>query len=157
MSETTLKLDGLEKLLKALGSARKPVVRVGILGAAAREPIKGSKTAPSNAQIGAWHEFGTSKSPVRSFLRMPLSEKLQKELDSSGALDKDTMQGVIKSGTVIPWLKKIAVLAEGIVADAFDTSGFGKWKLSNMSRKKVHQTLVETQQLRNSITSEVRE
>jgi phage gpG-like protein len=70
-------------------------------------------------------------------------------------MDKDVLNDVLKSGTFTPWLKKVAVLAEGIVADAFASGGFGKWPPSDMTHKKNHQTLVETQQLRNSITSEV--
>lgn len=145
-------VKGLDQLLKALKQTEQPKARVGILG------DKNSRTgkANSNATIGAYHEFGTTTLPIRSFLRMPISDRLQKKMEESRALDKDVMKEVIRSGTVIPWLKKIAILAESIVHEAFDTGGFGKWKPSNMDRKKNHQTLVETQQLRNSINSEVK-
>ncbi len=153
--ETTLNLRGLDQLLKAL-KAKPPVARVGILGSKSARSGTG-KGAPTNAQIGAWHEFGTTKLPQRSFLREPISDNLDKRMESSGALDRDVLADVIKSGSVMPWLRKIAILAEAIVAEAFATGGFGKWRPSDMTHKKVHQTLVETQQLRNSITSEVRE
>lgn len=157
MSETVeLKMDGLEKLIKAL-KKKPPLARVGILGGKATRGAGLSKSAVNNAEVGAFHEFGTSKLPQRSFLRIPISDNLDKRLQSSGALDKNVLQEVIASGTVIPWLKKVAVIAEGIVADAFDSGGFGKWQPSDMSRKDNHQTLVETTQLRNSITSEVKE
>ncbi len=154
MAETELNMAGLEKLLKAL-KAKPPRARIGILGAGARTDPE-SKGA-TNAEIGTFHEFGTSKLPVRSFLRMPIITQMQKEMEKSGAFDKDTANEVVKSGTVIPWVKKMAILAEGIVADAFDTGGFGTWVPSNMRFKTVHQTLIETQQLRNSVTSEVTE
>jgi phage gpG-like protein len=166
-----LETKGLDQLLKAL-KAKPPVARVGILGEKANrtegkttltfdevrslsKPRKGGNV-PTNAEIGAAHEFGTSRLPARSFLRVPLADRLQKEMESSGALDKAVLAEVIRSGSVVPWLKKVAVLAEGIVADAFATGGFGKWKPSDMRYKKVHQTLVETNQLREAITSEVR-
>lgn len=153
MSDVELNVKGLDQLIKALGS-KQPIAKVGILGG---KNARSTAGVNSNAQIGAWHEFGTTKTPQRSFLRAPISENLQKEMEAAGALDKDVLAEVIARGSVVPWLKKVAVMAEGIVADAFDTGGFGKWKPSNMTRKQNHQTLVETQQLRNSITSEVKE
>lgn len=111
----------------------------------------------TNASIGAAHEFGTSKLPQRSFLRVPIADKLPKEMVDAGLLERNTVMEVIKTKTVVPWLKKVMILCEGIVADAFDSGGFGKWKPSNMNNKKNKQTLVETQQLRNSITSDVKE
>ncbi len=150
--DVTLKVDGLEKLLKAL-KAKPPVARVGILGSKNARSGK----VNSNATVGAAHEFGTSKLPIRSFLRVPLTEHLQKQLEKSGLLDKDAMAEVIKKGTLLPWIKKVAIVGEGIVLDAFATGGFGKWKPSNMDKKVLKQTLLETTQLRNSITSEVAE
>lgn len=158
MSDDDIELNvkGLDKLLKAL-KGKAPVIRIGILG---ESSVRGSGTAegsPTNAQIGAWQEFGTTKNPIRSFLRMPLSVFLQKRMESSGALSKESLNAVVAQATMLPWLKKIAILAEGLVAEAFDTAGFGTWIPSDMRRKTNHQTLIESAQLRNSITSEVRE
>jgi len=170
-------LDGLVAALRS----SKARGRIGILGEKSLRDGQGtelkgegtrkvqanSKKAPklsskdfeniTNAAIGAAHEFGTSKLPQRSFLRVPLADHLPKEVVDAGLLDKDVVLDVIKSKSVVPWLKKVMILCEGIVSDAFDTGGFGKWKPSNMENKKNKQTLVETQQLRNSITSEVKE
>lgn len=148
----TLNVQGLEKLLKAL-KQKPPTARVGILG----QGTARSDGELSNAQIGAFHEFGTSRHPVRSFLRLPISALLNKELAASGLLKKEQMAEVLKTGSVIPWLKKVVLVAERIVLGAFDTGGYGTWIPSNMAHKKNFQTLVETQQLRNSITSEVKE
>jgi hypothetical protein len=154
-----LSTPGLDKIIKALGG-KAPVARVGILGQkVARGAGDGGtqkKSAGStNAVIGAAHEFGTSKLPQRSFLRIPISMNLKKNLAEAGLTDKDTLKEVIASGTVKPWLEKVAIEAVGIVLEAFDTGGDGLWLQSNMKRKKNHQTLVETQQLRNSISYEV--
>lgn len=151
MTDVALNIKGLEHLAKALKDHR-VTIRIGILGGGKNARNNGAMT---NAEIGAQHEFGTSKLPQRSFLRIPISENLEKRIDASGALDADVLRQVVTQGSVVPWMKKIAAIAEGIVADAFDTGGFGKWKPSNMKYKKNHQTLVETTQLRNSITSEV--
>ena len=152
----TINVKGLDQLLKAL-KAGPPIARVGILGD--KTVRSGGGSFQTNAEIGAAHEFGTSKMPARSFLRVPISQNLQKEMESSGALDKKTLNEVVKQGSVLPWVKKIAILAEGIVADAFDTAGFGKWpgwKNPNYTNNS-GQLLVDTKQLRDSITSEVKE
>ena len=141
----------LQKLLKALKSV--PEARVGILAGGKEK----RRDQSSNATIGAAHEFGTSELPQRSFLRQPITDHLQNKLAQAGAFDEEKLREVIRSGTLSAWVQKIAVTAEGIVAEAFASGGFGKWKPSDMTDKKVKMTLVETQQLRNSISSEVKE
>lgn len=163
---------GLDSLIRALD--KPPTIRVGILGGnknartggVLHSVIKTRQTkfvkdkamveTLTNAEVGAIHEFGGEKTPQRSFLRVPIADKLQEYLELSRAFDDSVTRDVILDGTIVRWLKKVAVIAEQIVADAFDSRGFGRWKASNMSRKQNHQTLVETQQLRNSITSEVK-
>lgn len=150
MTDVTLNLSGLDSLAKAL-KAKPPTIRVGILGNG-NERTGGGQT---NAEIGAAHEFGTSRLPQRSFLRIPISDHLESRMEASGALSQGALDQAVATGSMVPWAKKVAVLAEGIVSDAFDSGGFGKWLPSNMAHKKNKQTLVETTQLRNSITSEV--
>lgn len=154
-TKTRVKLDGLEKIRKALGRSL-PEIRVGILGENASRENEGN-SGLTNAQVGAFHEFGTSKLPVRSFLRMPLSLFLKKRLEAEGILSDENIKQVIASGNVRPLLEQIAVVAEAVVLEGFATGGYGKWApTKNMGRKKVQQTLVETGQLRDSITSEVK-
>lgn len=151
----TIEIKGLQQLLKAL-KKKLPIARVGIL--ADKNSRAGGSTA-TNAAIGAAHEFGTDKMPQRSFLRVPIAEHLAKKMEDSGALDESTLKEVIKSGSAVTWVKKIAVIAEGIVAEAFATGGFGKWpgwKNPNYKNKD-NRLLVDTGQLRDSITSEVKE
>lgn len=150
--EDSIKLDGLNQLLKAL-KVKPATARIGILGGKSVRSGGGS----TNAEVGAAHEFGTEVLPQRSFLRVPISEHLQKEMEKAGALKPEAIQQILNERSLVPWLKKIAVLAEGIVAKAFDSGGYSKWPPSDMTHKLNKQTLVETQQLRNSISSEVRE
>lgn len=141
---TDMGLGSLTKLLSDL-----PVAKVGVLGD--KNARKGSNT---NAEVGAKHEFGEEGMPVRSFLRVPIIENFQKYLESAG-FSETTLRDAIKARSLIEVVKKFGLIGEQIVSDAFSSSGFGKWKPSVMKFKKNHQTLVETQQLRNSITSEV--
>lgn len=173
-SNPTIEFDakGLDSLIRALKNP--PSIRIGILGGNKNSRFggvlhsviktkavkftknKGAGEATTNAEIGAIHEFGGPKMPQRSFLRVPIAEKLQEYLELSHAFDDSVTKKVIAEGTIMQWLKKVAIIGEQIVSDAFDSRGFGRWKASNMTDKQNHQTLIETQQLRNSITSEVR-
>lgn len=174
MGDVEINTKGLDNILKAL-KVSQPSAKVGILGDKnARTKNKKSLTLkevnnltspirggggehPNNPTIGAWHEFGTSTLPQRSFLRVPLTDRLSKEIDSSGALDKDVLNDVIKSGTVIPWLTKIAIIAQNVVLGAFDSGGYGKWPAwSPGYSNNTGQILVNTTQLRNSISYEVK-
>lgn len=146
-----LKDKGMNNLIKAL-KENLPTARVGILSG------KNARTgaANSNATIGAKHEFGNEGMPIRSFLRMPITDELQKYLEQAGAFDKPTLDAVIKSGSIEKWMEKIGISAVAVVLEAFNTGGFGKWKSSNMALKETKQTLVETQQLKDSISYEVK-
>lgn len=155
----TVELAGLDKLLKAL-KAKPPVARIGILGDKAARKEETSKKGASNAEIGAVHEYGSIGKgiPQRSFLRVPLADHLEKEMEESGALSDEESKQVIKQGSVIPWLKKIAVLAEGVVRKGFDTGGFGKWAPHSKGyQNNTGMVLVDTTQLRDSIVSEVKD
>lgn len=154
MVEVELNTAKLDKLMALLSTGKVPTARVGILGAK-NHRSKGESKSPTNAEIGAKHEFGLDGMPMRSFLRMPLTEFLGKYLEKAGAFTEAVLKDVMATASLTPWIKKIGIVGEQVVADAFQTGGFGKWKPSDMSRKRNHQTLVETQQLRNSITSEV--
>ena len=150
MSLNTKKLDALIKAFKG----NVPVAQVGIL-ANKNQRISGA----SNASIGAAHEYGTENLPVRSFLRLPITENLEKYLAKSGAFSKDVLAKVIASGSAVEWVRLIGFTAERIVADAFASRGFGKWapwKNPNYKNNS-NMLLVDTTQLKGSISSRVKE
>lgn len=148
--QDTVELEGLAKMQKLL-KGRLPTARVGILSSTAR-----SGGGPTNAEVGAAHEFGTSRLPQRSFLRMPVELMLQKALEKSRAFDDDVMRRVVREGSVRLWMQKIAVVAKDVVLGAFATGGYGRWKAwSKGYSNNTGNILVDTQQLRNSITEDV--
>lgn len=162
----TFDVTGLEKLIQAL-HVRPPTCHVGILGDSPREAEEkegwvssevSSGDTPTNAEVGAAHEFGTSTIPMRSFLRVPISGNLQKEMEKSGLFNNDKLSEVLKTGSLKAWLEEVAIAAEACVQDAFDTGGDGKWpawKDPNYTNN-AGQLLVDTKQLRESVTSEVK-
>lgn len=145
-----LRIEPLEKLLKALKKGG--TIKVGILGDKDARKHGGG----SNATIGLKHEFGLDGMPERSFLRMPIGSHLQRFLDKKGLFDKDALDKVFKKSSITPWLKKIGLAAEECIQDAFETGGFGQWAPWKGSYKsKTGQILVDTTDLRDSISSQV--
>ena len=116
--------------------------------------------AATNAAIGMGHEFGdpTRHLPQRSFLRVPISERWAKELETAGLFEEDVIKAVIKKKSILPWMKLATIVAEKIVITGFTNGGYGKWApWAQGYSSTTGNILVETQQLRDSITSEVKE
>ena len=149
--ETTLNTKGLDKIIKAF-KGKMPEIRVGILGSSPRPD------GTSNALIGAVHEFGSPARniPQRSFLRKPLTENLDKALQNNGLLRKQSLDMVFQEGNFDRFVSLIAQTAEQVVLESFEKSGPGwpAWKSPTYSNN-TGQLLIDTNQLRNSITSEI--
>jgi len=119
-----IQLDGLARLTHAINMKNPPHIEVGIISASARDD------GQSNAEIGAAHEYGVPAHNLasRSFLRMPLINHLQDEMESSGLIAEKQLKQVIETGTIRPWLDQIAITAKRTVLKAFETEGWGTWK-----------------------------
>jgi len=147
-------LDGLEDIARKLGDSL--VARVGILGSdVARKGDDDSDL--TNSEIGAIQEFGseTANIPPRSFLRMPV-ETHAKEIMKS--MDTPAVRKAVEAGDAVIVFKILGIAAEGFVKQAFSTGGFGKWaanKPSTIDRKGSSKPLIDTGELRRSITSDV--
>lgn len=169
--------DGLSSLREELKKYASKRVHIGVLGGNdARSGDESKGYVPGNAEIGAIHEFGVvggaspfkqpgiSKTPIknpsinlpeRSFLRMPLITKLPEAIMGQGR--EAWRKAIIQKGVVFA-LKNLGVLAESIVQDAFKTGGFGLWaklKASTIRRKGSAAILIDTAELRQSVTSRV--
>ena len=142
----------------ARGLSKNFSVKVGILGnKTSRDDEKGSST---NAEIGLAHEVGSFKKniPARSFLRMPLFVK-------SSQILKDAQYRILEllaKGNMKQIFTNLGVACETQIGEAFGSQGFGTWApLQEKSiERKIGQNpnpLVNTSQLRKSITSKVME
>lgn len=177
-SDVQLNIKKLVEFAETLGKAS-PYVKVGVMGTKVQrtenkkvltmteivnmrtklKPKAGNKPPLNNVEIGLIHEFGSPKRgiPKRSFLMMPLTTRLKKAMESAGAFKDATIAKVIEDKTLTPWISKIGVLAEGVVLEAFATGGFGKWPAWKRKgyTNNANMLLVDTTQLRNSISHEV--
>lgn len=130
------------------------VIKVGILQGKAQALHKGTKE--TNVDIGAKHEFGSisEKIPQRSFLRMPLDFKREELLEKIIKKSNAILRGDTKLS-----FKIIGVMSETIIQEAFETRGFGQWKENapmTIALKGSDMPLIDTGQLRRSVTSEVK-
>ena len=166
MSTLRYSFQGLKQLQRKLEELDKRHVKVGLLSSTAqRVPTKSDRIA-HNPSLGAIHEFGLTFSmpgtgqvitiPQRSFIRMPLTQHLG---DTVNQNDTNWIELLMGRG---PYrvLERLGTLGRNTIQTAFDTKGWGQWPdLSKFTiwKKKRNKTrvLIETQQLRQAITSQV--
>jgi len=149
-------LNLLKKLQKNI--SEKYYTKVGILAGKTTREVEEDQTI-NNAELGLIHEFGskTENIPARSFLRFPLEFK-GKALTNLIVKDKEKIQKVIANDGLKSVYKKLGAAAEAIIQEAFETGGFGQWPditEATKKRKKSSSILIDTGQLRRSVTSKV--
>lgn len=143
MSDVEFKMDGLNAFVKTLKS-NSAVARVGIL------------QDPKLATIGSFQEFGTSTIPVRSFLRVPISDHLASKMENSADFTVGDLTAVIKTSSLDPWLQIIGKMGMEISKESFDNAGFGQWK-QDKSQIEHHSPLKKTGALQDSISFDIKE
>ena len=150
--EVRADLKRLNQLIATFADANNLAVKVGIL---AEKNSRLGGVGESNASIGLVHEFGSyiRHIPERSFIRMPLRKK-QGEIvkEVTRLIGEHLFQGVR------PLLRKVGMVAEGAIGEAFASGGFGSWApiaKRTEARKGTDAILIETSQLQRSITSKV--
>ena len=137
-------LDQFEKMLDNI-----PKAKIGILASS-----NSREESNSNATIGFKHEFGIGV-PKRSFIREPLIQNMMKNLEEAG-FNEDTLEEAIKAGGFKQVVQKIGIVGVSTIQDAFNTGFEGKWAPhADGYSNNTGMILVDTQQLRNSIISEV--
>lgn len=159
----TDKLEQIETMLN-----RKYVAQIGVLGEKSKGrlaikdekvggksgnrkiPVVQGESTLSNADIGLIHEKGSPKNniPRRSFLEVPLTTKMPKVMAKIGAL---LLKG-INEFNIEEAYAKLAAIGEGIVLQAFPTSGYGTWPALKRGGPS---HLIKTAQLRQSIATRV--
>lgn len=110
----------------------------------------------TNAEIGFIHENGSQalRIPRRSFLEMPLNLKIP---DYYAKLGPQLMRA-INDGNIRKMYVDLGIKGEQIVQQAFASRGFGQWAPNapyTIQKKKSSQPLIDTAQLRKSISSDV--
>lgn len=146
-------LDGLEDIKKKVGSSMR--ARVGVLGSnAIRDDEGGGLT---NAELMLIHMFGSVSRniPPRDPLLMPI-ERNRRELIRR--LGSGAMRAAFENGDYKKMFQLLGLVAESFVQEAFETGGWGQWppdKPATIAAKGSSAILIDTAQLRRSVTSDV--
>ena len=155
VSLVTLGLQSFKRKLKAVGKTH---VEVGIFSDhAARVPKDEHDEGLSNVEIGYKHEMGVIREgiPSRSFLEMPLRTELPSIIKAEAAA---LVASFAEDGPKA-MLERVGFMGEAAIQEAFDTSGFGTWAPNHpetVQRKGFNKPLIDTSQLRESISSRVK-
>lgn len=149
-----------EKLLNCIKVLKQgfPSVKVGILG----DNVARQDGELNNAEIGFANEFGKMtgypKIQARSFIRMPLQTRLEPKIKEKKSLTSDELEKAMANGKTEEFAKKVGIVAEEVIQEAFATNGFGEWAPNAPMTKELKGSsspLIDTGQLRRSISSKV--
>lgn len=142
--------QGFNKLMEAF-TKNLPYAKVGVLGS------KASRTEGelNNAEIGLKHEFGVGV-PERSWLRMPIFTRFRSTLQVQfKEINKEFVKAAVEN-KLFEFTRKIGIVGEEVVRSSFDSGGFGTWPpWAPGYENNTGQILVDTTQLRDSVSSEV--
>lgn len=153
MNTVTKDFSGLTKFKSQLTELAAGRAQVGLFAAnAGRSADEGRED--SNPTLGFIHEFGSGRSPERSWLRMPLSLHLAPLIISRGSrwLESLRTQGAKRT------LAFLGILAEDVIQEGFATRGYGAWAPNapaTVARKGSSAPLIESAQMRKAVSSRV--
>lgn len=137
-------IEALKKRIKTPGT-----VDVGIIDAG--EHRSGDQTV---AEIGFQHEFGTARIPERSFMR---STTVAKKKDII-ALQKKLLKSISDGSMEVPQaLGLVGDMVSGLIREKIVAIRTPPNSQATISRKGSSNPLIDTGQLKNSITFEVAE
>ena len=149
---------GFNNVVRGMSTLGKPVVEVGILAASAGAGYSKGTTV---LDVAAWNEFGTSRIPSRSFLRAWYDENVQKVREwlctgMQRVLKEWIASGGKGKGAGDAFLNKIGLKIVGEVQARIASSIPPPNAPSTVKRKGSSTTLIDTGQLRSSITHRVK-
>lgn len=155
MSDLLKNLKKLQSYEKNLAESKSNSVIVGVISDQLTKRVY--KDGASLINVAAQNEFGTSTIPRRSFLKMTFEIK-SNEMNS---FIKNQYKLVFEKGrSTSKALGLVGVKAKNLIAEAFNTGGFGRWKplaRATIQARPKHTTtiLIDTGTLRTSITWKV--
>ena len=136
----------LDRLKKVLTGKRERIVNVGF-PASAKEP-----DGASTAMIAAVHEYGNEHVPERSFMRT----SLQKNRGRYSALNEQNLKKVLNGGmSVDAALGQLGLMASSDIKEQIKNGSFAPLKQATIKRKGSSKPLIDTGQMRQSVTYEL--
>ena len=149
MSSLKDNLKSLQKYAQTIDDVKNKAVFVGL---PKEKATKNYEDGVSVIRLGAIHEYGMGNNPQRSFLRVPFAEN-KKDIDAF-IQKRFEMSG--KEIAPIKALEQIGVFVEGISKRSFVENDWVANSPFTIAKKGSSSPLIDTGDLRNSITSIVR-
>lgn len=118
-------MSNLDELIKTLGDNY--ALRVGVIGSKAKTKHDAGESV-TNAEIGTFHEFGTSKMARRSFLEDSLKYKLRFNTEQMKDMRNKLFQEIFIKKNPKSFLQDLGAECLRIIEEGFATNGFGMWK-----------------------------
>lgn len=142
---------GYNDLVRRVFANRKPIVEVGILASTAGNAYEGGATV---LDVGTWQEFGTRRIPARSFLRAWFDANMT----TIRTWLTNGMRAVIL-GKMTPdkLLDQVGLKAVGGIQARIASNIPPPNAPSTVKKKGSSTTLIDTGQLRSSITHRVKQ
>ena len=113
------------------------ILRVGVIGAKGKGS-HGKGEDLSNADIGTFHEFGTERTPRRSFLEDSLKFKLKDfNTEKFRAIRKAMFKWIFDKKAPQNFLNTLGAKCLEYIEEGFATNGFGMWKPLAASTKSI--------------------
>jgi hypothetical protein len=141
--------NGADAFLKNM--IKKAVVHVGVQGSKADS--QHGKSGLTVADVASFHEFGLGNNPKRSFIADTFDEKqaqLQKQLNRAAARIRKT-----KGLRARQELEKLGLFFQGLIQERIAEGIDPPLNPATIKRKGSSKPLIDTGQLRSSITYEV--
>lgn len=136
----------LDRLKAALTGKRERVVNVGF-PASAKEP-----DGTSTAFIAAVHEFGSEHVPERSFMRTSLEANRNKRKTLNAQNLKKVLNGGMSVDTA---LGQLGLMASSDIKEQIKNGSFAPLKEATIKCKGSSKPLIDTGQMRQSVTYEL--
>ena len=142
---------GYKRLLTRLRTASgRATVNVGIMGKEASATKQGGGL--TNVQVATFHEFGAGDVPERSFIRAGVDENQQKIILLQAKLAKGVVQGKL---TTKKALEILGLEVQNLIQRKIESNIAPPLKQATIDRKRSDVALVDTGQLKNSVTFKV--
>lgn len=139
----------LKRLARALSGKSKKVVHVGF-----PEGGPEKENGISVAGVAAVHEFGGGNVPERPFVRTGIRRGIPEQM----ALNKANLKAVVHGTLTVPQaLGQLGLMAAGHVQQEITEGTFEPLQEATINRKGSSKPLIDTGQMRQSVTYEIPE
>lgn len=139
----------LKRLQRALSGKPKKVVHVGF-----PEGGPDKESGISVAGVAAAHEFGGGNAPERPFVRTGIRRGVPEQM----ALNKANLKAVVRGDLTVPQaLGQLGLMAAGQVQREITEGDFAPLQDATVKRKGSSKPLIDTGQMRQSVTYEIPE